>query len=121
MPSNRLRAQGSTKSPFERQRARDGYRRRQSRRQQAAAHESGGGHAESDSNGVQGVEGHPSDAGHVGMTGDRDEAVPQVQQTAEAAVQEASSPLSPGGYQARSGHERISNRRPRYTAGRCSH
>ncbi|CZR40751.1 uncharacterized protein FPRO_10339 [Fusarium proliferatum ET1] len=90
MPRNRPRAQGSTKSPFERQRARDGYRRRQSRRQQAAAHESGGGHAESNSNGVQGVEGHPSDAGHVGMTGDRDEAGPQVQQTAEAAVQEAS-------------------------------
>ncbi|KAF4415655.1 hypothetical protein FACUT_13215 [Fusarium acutatum] len=89
MPSNRPRAQGSTKSLFERQRARDGYRRRQARRQQAAAHESGG-HAESDPNDLQGVEGHPSDSGHAGMAGDQDEAGTQVQQTAEAVVREAS-------------------------------
>lgn len=90
MPANRPRAQGSTKSPFERQRARDGYRRRQLRRQQAAAHERSGGAAEGGANGVQGAEGHPSDAGHVGMTSDRDEAGTQVQRTAEAAVQDAS-------------------------------
>ncbi|KAG4277222.1 hypothetical protein FPRO04_07519 [Fusarium proliferatum] len=90
MPANRPRAQGSTKSPFERQRARDGYRRRQLRRQQAAAHERSGVAAGGGANGVQGTEGHPSDAGHVGMTGDRDEAGTQFQQTAEAAVQDAS-------------------------------
>ncbi|KAF5702120.1 hypothetical protein FMUND_13615 [Fusarium mundagurra] len=61
----------------ERQRAPDGYRRRQERRQGAAVRESGGGHAEG-ANGVQVVEGHPSDAGTL------------VQQTAEAAVREAS-------------------------------
>ncbi|KAF5575869.1 hypothetical protein FPCIR_12920 [Fusarium pseudocircinatum] len=92
MPTNRPRAQGSTKSFFERQRARDGYRRRQERRQRAAARESGCGHAEG-ANGVQVIEGHPSDAGHVGMTGDRGEAGTIVQQTAEAAAQEASTSL----------------------------
>ncbi|KAF5533598.1 hypothetical protein FPHYL_13593 [Fusarium phyllophilum] len=89
MPNDRPRAQGSTKSPFERQRARDGYRRRQERRQRAAARESGGRYAERGINSVEGVEGNPSDAGHVNMTGDRDQAGTQVQQAAEAPVQEA--------------------------------
>ncbi|KAG5766577.1 hypothetical protein H9Q72_005344 [Fusarium xylarioides] len=93
MPTDRPRAQGSTKSLFERQRARDGYRRRQERRQRAAARESGGGHAEGDANGVQGAKSYPSDVGHVGMTGDRDEAGTPVQQTTEAAVREASTSL----------------------------
>ncbi|KAF5537036.1 hypothetical protein FNAPI_11543 [Fusarium napiforme] len=83
MPNNCHRAQGSTKSPFDRQSARVGYRRRRERRQRAAACE--GGHV----NGVQVVESHPSDAGHVGMTGDRDEASTLVQQTAEIAVRES--------------------------------
>ncbi|PCD30469.1 hypothetical protein AU210_010150 [Fusarium oxysporum f. sp. radicis-cucumerinum] len=91
MPSNRPRFQGSTKTPFERERARDAYRRRQARRQRAAAYEDGGNRAEHGADRVQGLEGHPSDAGHAGMTGDRDQAASQFQQPAEAAVQEASS------------------------------
>ncbi|PNP79510.1 hypothetical protein FNYG_07126 [Fusarium nygamai] len=77
-------------SPLSRGNARNGCRRRQERRQRGAVGESSGGHAEVDANGMQGVESHPSDAGHDGMTGDRDEAGTIVQQTAEAAVREAS-------------------------------
>ncbi|KAF5974277.1 hypothetical protein FBULB1_7835 [Fusarium bulbicola] len=85
MPSNRPRAPGSTKTPFERQCARNGYRSRQLRRQRNAA----------PNNAVQGVENHPSDAGHIDMTGGRDQAGNQVQQVAEAAMQEASTSHPP--------------------------
>ncbi|EXA38194.1 hypothetical protein FOVG_10162 [Fusarium oxysporum f. sp. pisi HDV247] len=90
MPSNHPRSQGSTKTPFERERARDAYRRRQARRQRTAAYEDGGNRAGHGANRVQGLEDHPSDADHAGMTGGLDQAASQVQQPAEAAVQEAS-------------------------------
>ncbi|KAF5533440.1 hypothetical protein FMEXI_11822 [Fusarium mexicanum] len=95
MPGNRPRVPGSTKTPFERQCARNGYRRRQLRRQRIASLNSGAGHADLDVNSVQGVEDHPSDAGHIDMTGGRDQAGNQVQQVVEAAMQEPSTSHPP--------------------------